>query len=327
MGLRKYVARRLIYMVPLIIGISLVSFLVMYAAGDPIQIILAGKPNITEAQRQALRIYYGFNDPIPIQYLRWFDHFLHGDFGTSLYGGRPVNLIIGNLFYETIKLQLVAVVFLSVILALPLGIYSALRQRSVVDYTVTTVSIGGISLPVFWFAIILIIAFSYHLGWLPSAGAHGVPNLWPVFGIQNPILDEIAHLILPVIVLTAASTAYNVRLLRAGMLEVLRQDYIMAARASGLSERTVLYKYALRNAIMPIITLLGLSIGGMIAGAPITETVFSWPGLGRAFVGAVSGLDFPLIMGITMIIAIIILVANLVTDIAYAWIDPRIRIE
>jgi peptide/nickel transport system permease protein len=324
--LTKYIIRRAIYMVPLIIGISIVSFFVMYAAGDPIRIATMGNPSITEAQRQFLREYYGLNDPIPIQYLRWLDHFLHGDFGKSLYGGRLVNEIITSLFWETLKLQLVFIL-LSFIISIPLGIYSAVHQRSASDYLTMGVSIFGISMPVFWFGIVLILVFSYHLGWLPSAGAYGAPKLWPVFGIENSFLDELAHLLLPALVLTLASLAYNVRLLRAGMLEVLRQDYIMAARACGISERKVLYKYALKNAITPLITLLGLSIGGAIAGAPITETVFSWPGLGRTYVEAVAHLDFPLIMGITMIISIMTLVANLIIDLLYVWINPTVRIE
>ncbi|MCQ5361855.1 MAG: ABC transporter permease [Candidatus Methanomethylicia archaeon] len=326
MGLAKYIIRRAIYMVPLIIGISLVSFLVMYAAGDPIQLATAGNPSITEAQRQFLREYYGLNDPIPVQYLRWLDHFIHGDFGRSLYGGRPVNEIISSLVWETAKLQLISIL-LAFFISIPAGVYSAVKQRSAADYTVSSVAIFGISVPVFWFGIVLILIFSYYLGWLPSAGAHGAPYLWPVFGIKNEFLDELAHLVLPVTVLTFANLAYNVRLLRAGMLEVLRQDYILAARASGIPERKILYKYALKNAITPLLTLLGLSIGAMLAGAPVTETVFSWPGLGRAYVTASLRLDFPLIMGITMIITIMILIANLVTDLIYAWVDPRVTID
>lgn len=326
MGLVKYVIRRLLYMIPLILGISIVVFLVMYAAGDPIQIATAGNPSITEAQRQFLREYYGLNDPIPVQYVRWLDHFLHFDFGKSLYGGKPVNEIISIYFWETLKLQLVSIL-LAFAISIPIGVYSAVKQRSWFDYLFSGISIAGVSFPVFFLGIIFILVFSYQLGWLPSAGAHGAPQLWPVFGIQNPLLDELAHLAMPATVLTLANLAYNTRLLRAGMLEVLRQDYIMAARASGIPERKILLKYALKNAIMPLITLLGMSIGFAIGGAPATETVFSWPGLGRAYVTAASRLDFPLIMGITMIITIMILVANLITDISYAAIDPRISID
>lgn len=326
MSFAKYVIRRCLYMIPLIIGISIVSFLVMYAAGDPIQIATAGNPGITEAQRDFLRHYYGLDDPVPTQYVRWLTHFLQGDFGQSLYGGRPVNEIISFYLFETLKLQLISI-FLAFIISIPAGIYSALKQRSVTDYTISGISIAGVSIPVFWLGIVLIIVFSYHLGWLPSAGAYGSPKLWSVWGISNPTLDAFAHLVMPVTVLTLASLAYNVRLLRAGMLDVLRQDYIMAARASGIPERKVLFKYALKNAITPLITLLGLSIGASLAGAPMTEIVFSWPGLGRAYVNAVSKLDFPLIMGTTMIVAIMILIANIITDISYAWIDPRIHVD
>ncbi len=326
MGIAKYIVRRLLYMVPLVLGISVISFLVMYAAGDPIQIATAGNPSITEAQREFLRNYYGLNDPIVVQYFRWLAHFLQGDFGQSLYGGRPVNQVIWNYAGETLVLQSFAI-FLAFFVALPAGIYAAVKQRGLTDYTISTIAIFGISLPVFFLGIMLIIVFSIQLGWLPSAGAHGAPVYWPVFGIRDYWLDYAAHLTMPVFVLFLASLAYNSRILRAGMLEVLRQDYIMAAKASGISDRKILYKYALKNAIAPLITLLGLSIGAAIAGAPITETVFSWPGLGRAYVTAVGRLDFPLIMGITMLITIFILIANLVTDLAYAWLDPRISVE
>lgn len=313
-------------MIPLIIGISIVSFFVMYAAGDPIRIATLGNPSITEAQRNYLRQYYGLDDPVPVQYLRWLGNFIQGNFGRSLYGGRYVLDLIGALFWETLKLQLLFII-LSFLISIPLGIYSAAKQHSISDYFTMGVSVFGISMPVFWFGIVLILVFSYHLGLLPSAGAYGAPNLWPVFGIEHPILDEIVHLIMPASVLTLASLAYNTRLLRAGMLEVLRQDYIMAARACGISERKIRYKYALKNAITPLITLLGLSIGGAIAGAPITETVFSWPGLGRTYVTAVGRLDFPVIMGITMVISIMTMVANILIDLVYVWINPTITIE
>jgi peptide/nickel transport system permease protein len=179
-------------------------------------------------------------------------------------------------------------------------------------------------MPTFWFGLILIIVFSFTLGWFPSAGSQGAAGfLW--WG--NPVFDQIAHLILPVAVLVYVSLAQNIRLIRANMLEVLRSDYILAARASGISERKVVYKYALRNAITPAVTFLGIALGGMIAGAPMTEYVFSWPGLGRQYVASTLGLDFPTIMGITMIITVMTLIANLIMDILYVYIDPRVRIR
>jgi peptide/nickel transport system permease protein len=326
MSLSKYLARRAIYMIPMAIGISIISFLVMYAAGDPIRLATAGHPNITEGQREALRRYYGLDQPIPLQYINWLVHLLQGDFGKSLYGGRPVNQLIGDWFWETIKLNLIALL-LALAIAIPVGVHSAVKQYSISDAVVTTVSIFGVSMPVFWIGIVLILIFSFWLGWLPSSGAYGFPMLWPLFGIENSFVDAVAHIILPVAVLTYVQLALYVRLTRAQMLEVLRQDYILASKASGLPDNKVIYKYALRNAITPVITYAGISIGGIVGGAPMTETVFNWPGLGRRFVEAASLLDFPVVMGITMIITVMILIANLIVDISYAMLDPRIRVE
>jgi peptide/nickel transport system permease protein len=313
-------------MIPLVLGISILSFLVMYAAGDPIKIATAGNPRITEGQRNALREYYGLNDPIPIQYLRWLSHVVVLDFGKSLYGGRPVNELIGSWLWETVKLQLVSLA-LALLIAIPIGVRSAVKQYSLSDFVVTTLSIFGVSMPVFWTGLMAILVFSFWLGWLPSSGAYGYPKLWPLFGITHPILDEIAHLILPASVLAFAEMALYVRLVRSQMLEVLRQDYILAARASGVPERVIIYKYALRNAISPVITYIGISLGTIISGAPLTETVFSWPGLGRRFTEAASLLDFPVVMGITMLLTIMCAIANLIVDISYSIIDPRIRVE
>jgi ABC-type dipeptide/oligopeptide/nickel transport system permease component len=321
-SLFKYIVRRLLYMIPLFIGISIVSFFVMYAAGDPLNIIRAGRPNVDQATIDALRAYYGLDQPIPLQYLRWLSNLLQGNFGKSLYGGRPVNLIIGSWFWETVKLMLSSTL-IAFFVSIPIGINSAKKQYSKQDVVVTSFSLFGVSMPTFWLGIILIIAFSYRLGWLPSAGAYGQPNPW----WSNAFWDQIAHLIMPVAVLVYVGLAQNVRLIRANMLEVLRSDYILAARASGLSERTIIYKYALRNAISPVITFLGVALGAIIAGAPMTEYTFGWPGLGRRFVDAATLLDFPVIMGITMIITIMTLIANLIVDIIYVYIDPRIRLR
>jgi len=314
-------------MIPLFIGISMLSFLTMYAAGDPIRIITMGKAHITAEGVEALRRYYGLDEPIPVQYLTWLTNLLRGDFGKSFsMGGQPVRLLIESWFWPTVELQLISI-FLSLALSIPIGIMSAKNQYSKKDITVTSLALFGVSMPTFWLATILIIIFSYNLGWLPSAGAFGYPNLWPVFGIKNGFLDHLVHLLLPTIVLTYVSLAQNIRLIRANMLEILRSDYILAARASGLSERLVIYKHALRNAISPVITYLGISLGSIIAGAPMTEYVFNWPGLGRRFVDAAMNLDFPLTMGITMIITLMTLIANLIVDISYGILDPRISLE
>ena len=317
----RYIVRRLLYMIPVALGVSIISFITMYAAGDPITLITIGKPNITKAALDALRAYYGLNQPIPLQYLHWLANILQLNFGKSLLGGRPVNLIIANEIWPTAELQIISVL-IAFAISIPIAINSALKQYSKQDVTVTSFALFGVSMPTFWLGLILIIAFSFTLGWLPASGAAGAPYLW--WG--NPILDWIAHLILPIAVLVYVSLAQNIRLIRANMLEVLRSDYVLAARASGLSERTVIYKYALRNAIMPVVTFLGIALGTMLSGAPMTEIVFSWPGLGRQFVMSTTNLDFPVIMGITMIITVMALLANLITDILYIYIDPRIRI-
>jgi len=321
-SMTRYIVRRLLYMIPVALGISIISFMSMYAAGDPINIIRLGRPNIDEVSLNALRAYYGLDKPVPVQYMNWLNNLIHMDFGKSLYGGRPVNMLIGNWLWETVKLQLVSLA-LALGIAIPIGVNAAKKPYSKQDLFVTSVSIFGVSMPTFWLGLILIIVFSYMTGWLPSEGARGAPYLW--WG--NPVLDEIAHLIMPAAVLVYVQLAQNIKLIRANMLEVLRSDYILAARASGVPERQIVYKYALRNAISPVITFLGVSLGAIIGGAPMTEYVFNWPGLGRRFVEAASRLDFPVIMGITMIITVMTLIANLIVDISYVYLDPRIRLR
>lgn len=318
----RYIVRRLLYMIPVALGVSIFSFMTMYAAGDPINIIRLGRPAITPETLAALRAYYGLDKPVPVQYVNWLANLLQFNLGKSLRGGQPVNLIVGNWFWETVKLQVISILAAFAI-SIPIGINSARKQYSKQDIIVTSTSLFGVSMPTFWLGMILIIVFSFWLGWLPSNGAYGTTKIW--YG--NTILDALAHLIMPVAVLVYVQLAQNIRLIRANMLEVLRSDYILAARASGLGERKIIYKYALRNAISPVITLLGIALGVVIAGAPMTEYVFNWPGLGRRFVDATMDLDFPVVMAITMIITIMALVANLIVDIVYVYVDPRVRIK
>jgi len=295
----------------------------MYAAGNPLDLIRLGKPNINQATLNGLSAYYGLNKPIPIQYLTWLVNILHLNFGKSLYGGLPVNTIIYPEILPTVELQIISVV-IAFLISIPIAVQSAKKQYSKQDVAVTSISLFGVSMPTFWLGTMLIIIFSFDLGWLPSAGAKGAAGfLW--WG--NPELDVIAHFILPTLVLVYVSLAQNIRLIRANMLEVLRSDYILAARASGINERKVVYSYALRNAITPAVTFLALALGMMLSGAPMTEIVFSWPGLGRQFVNSTLNLDFPTIMAITMLITVMTLIANLVMDLLYVYIDPRVRIR
>ena len=322
----RYIIRRLLYLIPLFFGILIIVFAVTRLAGDPVQLMTLQTPNLTEAYQQQLAEYYGLDKPVYYQFFLFISQLLRGDLGNSyaIRGGISVTTLIGDYAWLTFQLQLLALI-LSLLIAIPVGIISAKKQYSKLDITVTTTSLFGTCIPVFYMGIIAIIIFSYFLGWFPAGGANAIQADRYLFGSSE--IDRLWHLGLPTAVLTFASLAPIVLLIRSSMLEVLRQDYILAARASGLSERTVIYKHALRNALIPVVTYVGLYFGGMLAGAPITETVFNWPGVGRLFVDATTKLDFPVIMGITVFITIMTLIANLITDITYGYIDPRIRLE
>lgn len=299
----------------------MLTFFVGNAAGSPLDLIRIFLRNPSPAVIDSLRHYYHLDQPVWERFLYWLWDLIHGNLGVSI-SGRAVSDQIGAWVLTTLELQLTSLV-IAVALGIPIGVYSAMRQYSKGDYAITTFAIFGYSMPTFWLGIMLIIVFSFQLGWLPSSGAVGISYYWG----GSFVTDRLAHLVLPVAVLTYVSLATIVRLVRANMLEVLRQDYILAARASGLSERTVTYHYALRNAISPVVTLIGLSFGTALGGAPATETVFSWPGLGFAFARAAGVLDMPLVQGITIVITIMVLMANLITDLAYAVLDPRVRID
>jgi len=322
----RYIVRRMLYLIPLFFGILIIVFAATRIAGDPVQLMTTQNPRITPEARLLLTEYYGLDKPVYYQFFIYIWQLFQGNLGNSyaIRGGTAVTTLIGNYAWLTFELQLFAL-FLSLLIAIPIGIASARKQYSKLDVSVTTTSLIGTCIPIFYMGIIAIIIFSYFLGWFPPAGAHSIlPERYP---LGSYALDELWHLALPTMVLTFASLAPIVLLVRSSMLEVLRQDYIMAARASGLSERRIVFRHALRNALIPVITYVGLYFGAMLAGAPVTETVFNWPGVGRLFVEATTKLDFPVIMGVTVFITIMTLIANLITDVAYGYIDPRIRVE
>jgi len=320
-SLVRYLIRRLLFMIPVFLGVAMLTFFVGNAAGNPIDLIRIFLKNPNPAVLDALRHYYHLDKPVWERFLYWLWDLMQGNLGVSL-SGRQVADQIGAWTFTTLELQVISLI-LAIVIGVPVGVYSAQHQYSKGDYAITTVAIFGYSMPTFWLGIMLIIVFSFELGWLPASGAAGISYMWG----GSPFTDWLLHLTLPVTVLTYVTLATIVRLVRANMLETLRQDYILAARASGLSERTVTYRYALRNAITPVVTVVGLSFGAALGGAPATETVFSWPGLGYAFARAASVLDIPLVQGITIVITIMVLVANLITDLAYAALDPRVRID
>ncbi|WXG44524.1 MAG: ABC transporter permease [Promethearchaeati archaeon SRVP18_Atabeyarchaeia-1] len=324
MRLWQYIVRRILYLIPLFIGISIVVFILTRLAGDPVQLMTLGNPRMTEEQRQIMRAYFGLlGNPLD-QYIHWFVNFVQLNFGYSFWNHVSVNTIIGWYSWNTIELQLIALLF-SMMIAIPIGIMSARKQYSKTDQAVTTTALLGVSVPVFVLGLAGIMLFALTLRWLPWGGAFTAAPNSPLFG--NIAIDHLIHLVMPALILTMADLATIVLLVRSSMLEVLRQDYIVAAQASGLSDRTVIYKHALRNVMIPVVTYTGLYLGGMLAGAPVTETVFNWPGLGRLYVTAVQNLDFPIIQAVTMIITLMVLFANLATDILYAYIDPRIRLD
>jgi len=302
----KYIMRRVLLMIPIALGVTVVVFSIMHLApGDPARIMLGVQA--TPEQVAALRAKLGLDQPIYVQYFRWITGVIKGDWGYSIQTGQPVLEIIQERIGATFKLIGLAMLF-SITIGITTGIISAIKQYSIFDYTAMTLALLGISMPSFWLALMLILIFGLHLGWFPISGS-----------------GSIKHLILPAISLGWINSAVISRLTRSSMLEVIRQDYITTARAKGLSERAVVYKHALRNALIPVVTIIGLRIPWLFGGAVITETIFAWPGMGRLIVNSVLNRDFPVVQGVVLIMAFIVMFANLAVDILYAFLDPRIR--
>ena len=319
----SYLIRRVLFAIPVFLVVSVVTFIMTNAVMDPLSIVRLGIHNPTTAQLALLRQYFHLDEPVYIRYFYWLGDFVRGNWGTSLYTGTVASKVVPWI-WTTLELQIPALL-LSLGIGIPVGIFSAKRQYSKSDVAVTTTAIFGVSMPTFWIGIMLIIVFSLNLHWLPSFGALTDTHAAAYIG-GNIITDALAHLALPLFVLTFVSLAAIVRLVRANMLDALRQDYVLAARASGVPESKVTYRHALKNAITPVVTVVGLSFGTLLAGAPGLETTFGWPGLGYEFVQVANSLDLPVIQAITMIITIMVLIANVGTDLVYAYMDPRVRL-
>jgi peptide/nickel transport system permease protein len=303
-----YLAGRVLLLLPVLLGVSLVSFgLLQLVPGDP-ALILAGE-EATEEVLARIRQEYGLNRPLPVQFLSYLRHAASGDLGISIQSRQPVATLLAQRFPFTLKLACLAIL-VSATLGVIAGVIAATRRNSMLDLTALLASLVGISLPIFWLGLLAILLFSVKLRWLPAGGS-----------------GTFAHLILPALVLGAASSAVIARTTRASMLEVLRQDYVRTARAKGVEERLVIYRHALKNAMIPILTVFGLEFGYNLGGAVLTETVFSLPGAGRLIVEGIFARDYPVVQGALLVVATTFVLVNLLTDIAYAFFDPRIRYD
>ena len=312
----RYVIRRLIQMVPLLLGISLLIFLLIQAApGGPEAVFLERSTFVDPAAIESFRQRLGLDQPLHIQYLRWLGAVLTGDFGVSYGTGRPVLETVLERVPATLELMGLSFV-LAAAVALPLGIYSAYKPYSVTDLSATTLSFLGMAMPVFWFGLLLQLIFAVQLGWLPTSGRATVGDA--------SLGDRLTHLILPALVLSIRQIAGWSRYMRATLLDVIGADYVRTARAKGLGEGMVVLGHAVKNAMIPVVSIMALDLAALFSGAVITETIFAWPGIGRLFVQAMFARDYPVLMCVLMIGSLMIVVCNLLADVIYGWLDPRI---
>ena len=313
-----FLARRLLHLGPVLLGVSVIVFMVLHLApGDPAEVMLGANANKEDLDR--LRTQLGLDQPLHVQYLHWIGQVVQGDLGRSLWMKRPVLGEVLERFKATLLLTGSALL-LSTLGGIALGIASATRANSLLDRLSGLASLFGASMPVFWLGIVLMVIFSLWLGWLPASGMYA-----PYGG--GGLGDLLAHLVLPAVTLAAASVTIIARLTRATMLETLGQDYVRTARAKGLGERVVVWRHALKNALIPIVTVVGVQAGYLLGGAVLTETVFAWPGVGTLVVQGILARDMPLVQGGVLVIALSFVLVNLLVDMLYAWLDPRIKFQ
>ena len=316
--MRRYVVRRLLLLVPVLLGVSVIIFMVLHLSpGDPAEIMLGSQA--TQADLERLRAELGLTQPLYVQYVHWLGLVVRGDLGRSIWMKRPVLGEVLGRFKATLILT-GAGLLLSTVVGLALGIASAVRPNSLLDRLSAVASLFGASMPVFWLGIVLMVIFALWLGWLPASG------MFAPYG-GGDLRDLLVHLALPAVTLAAASVTIIARLTRSTMLETLGQDYIRTARAKGVVERAVVLRHGLKNALIPIVTVVGVQAGYLLGGAVLTETVFAWPGVGTLMVQGILARDFPLVQGCVLVVALSFVLINLVVDLLYAWLDPRIRYE
>lgn len=320
-----YLLKRILLMIPVLLGITIISFSVMkMAPGDPISLMTDLNPNMNEEAIKRIRAHYGLDEPWHMQYLKWLKNMMALDFGRSFASdNRPVLDKIAERIPITLLINVLSMFFI-LAAAIPLGVISAVKQDSWFDRGASLFVFIGFAVPTFWLALLLMILFGVKLEWLPISGFRSL-NYASLTPFQQ-VVDVSKHLILPIFVSAFGGLAGMSRYMRSNMLEVIRQDYITTARAKGLTEGAVIFRHALRNALLPVITILGLSVPGLIGGSVIFETIFAIPGMGQLFYQSVMMRDYPTIMGILVIGAVLTLLGNLLADLLYSWADPRIRV-
>jgi len=320
-----FLVRRLLVVVPLLIGITFVSFIVIsLAPGGPLDFLEGESPDLSPEVKKQLTELYGLDKPLVVQYWSWLTRLARLDFGRSfLPDGKPVLTKIGERLPVTLLLNIVEMLIILAV-AVPIGVLSAVRQGSGFDKVTTMFVFIGFATPDFWLALLLMSFFGAQLGWLPISGLRSMN--WEYLSFWGQQLDFVSHLALPIVVATFGGLAGFSRYMRQSMLEVVRQDYVQTARAKGLSEQVVIGKHALRNALLPVVTILGLSLPGLIGGSVIIESIFAIPGMGQLMVQSIYARDYPVVMGNLVVVAVLTLFANLFADIAYGFVDPRIRL-
>jgi peptide/nickel transport system permease protein len=335
--MQKFIIRRIILLIPLLIGVTLVAFIISRAVpSDPVNAALGQNAVADEELVAAFRAKWGLDKPPYVQYLTYVGNLLRGDLGRSISTHRPVLDDLGRFLPATIELATVSII-LAVLVGVPFGIISAIKRNTWLDQASRVISLIGVSAPVFWLALLGLFAFYARLGWLPGPGRLDIgleppPRMTGLFTIDALLAGDaglffnaLSHLILPGVVLAAYSMGLITRMTRSAMLDVLSQDFVRTARSKGLHEIGITWRHTVPNALIPTVTVLGLSYGQLLTGAVLTETIFSWPGIGQYAFQASISLDFPAIMGVTMLIALVFIVVNLVVDITYVYLDPRLR--
>lgn len=305
----QFIIKRILMIIPVLLGVSIIVFsIIELTPGDPVTLMLGERAPVE--QRDALRERLGLNDPAPIRFVNWLGGVVTLDLGRSIRSNRLVTDEIGSRMGPTFELAVIATV-IAVIVGIPIGVISATRPNSAADHVFTFASFLGLAMPVFWQALVMILLFAYVLDWLPASGRGGS---WQYY-------------VLPALTLGTSAIASITRMTRSTLIEALNQDYVRTARAKGVQNNRVVYLHALRNAMIPILTVIGLQFGGLLAGAVITETIFSWPGLGRLAVDSIRAKDFPVVQGVILVFALAYAIVNLIVDVLYAYLDPRLRVR